>query len=345
MSDETNNVDDLADNERWLANVIKLAGRRADIPVGIESRVRHRVQEEWRASTALSSGNKAYARVHQIWRRGALQKSVLRWLPPMGVAASAVIAVMVVSQPEPAPLTFAATVSRVIGSGSALAQFPLGSAVHAGDTIVTGPGEGISLLLARSESLRIDANTRLRIDAKDRFTLFHGRVYADTGQFVYRDGGLRIDTNYGSVTDVGTQFSVTTDDMSLDVAVREGRVDIASESDALVALMGQRLTLVAGQGASVVEITPHDDYWKWVAELAPEFDMTHRSLLDFLKWAARETGRELYFETDASRMSAMRTDVHGAVSGMSPQQVLQAVLATTTANYRLERGKIIVEAR
>jgi hypothetical protein len=55
--------------------------------------------------------------------------------------------------------------------------------------------------------------------------------------------------------------------------------------------MGERLTLVRGKGASVSELDTHDDYWDWVVELTPTFDMTNKSLLDFLKWTARETGR------------------------------------------------------
>jgi hypothetical protein len=41
-------------------------------------------------------------------------------------------------------------------------------------------------------------------------------------------------------------------------------------------------------------------------------------------------------------MFAMRTDVHGSADGMTPDEVLVAVLATTTVRYRIEDDKIII---
>jgi ferric-dicitrate binding protein FerR (iron transport regulator) len=330
-------------DDESLAKLMKLAGERAEIPLSVESRVYHRVQEEWQKSSVQPNTDKVYENVHRSWRRNVVRGALLRWLLPLGVAASAVLAFVLVAPPEPAPLSVAATVSRVVGSGPLNAEFSEGMSVYAGTVISTGEDEGLSLLLARSESLRIDQNTRIRVDAADRFTLLGGRVYADTGQFVYRNGGLRIDTEFGVVTDVGTQFSVAATNEYLDVAVREGRVDVQNQSDTFAARMGERLTLVQGEGASVANLDTHDDYWNWVVDLTPTFDMTNKSLLDFLKWAARETGRELQFETNESRMFAMRTDVHAPVEGLTPDEALEAVLSTTTVRYRIEDDKIIIE--
>jgi ferric-dicitrate binding protein FerR (iron transport regulator) len=331
------------DDNESLASLIKLAGERPEIPLGIESRVRHRVQEEWLVSSREPSIDKVYDQVHKTWRRDALRGKLLRWLIPAGVAATAVMLTMYISQPDPVVVSVAATVSRVVGSGDISARYSEGKSVHSGDIISTGPSEGLSLLLARSESLRIDENTRVRIDAADQFTLLSGRIYADTGQFIYRDGGLRIDTALGTVTDIGTQFSVGLIEDSLDVAVREGRVDVRNQTDTYAARMGERLVLVDGEGASVSELDTHDNYWSWIVGLTPTYELTNKSLLDFLKWAARETGREIDFESDELRMSAMRTDVHGSVKGMTPDEALRAILSTTTVKYRIEADAIIVE--
>jgi hypothetical protein len=107
--------------------------------------------------------------------------------------------------------------------------------------------------------------------------------------------------------------------------------------------MGERLTLVEGETAILTELDTHDDYWDWIVPLTPAFDMSNKSLLDFLKWAARETGRDLQFESDESRMFAMRTDVHGSVEGLTPDEALAAILATTTVRYRIADDKIVIE--
>ena len=327
------------ESDKALAQIIKLAGERPEIPLSVESRVHHRVQQEWQKSVASPNSDKVYEEVHKTWRRG----NIIRWLLPAGVAATAVIATIFMSQPGPVPLRVAATISQVVESGQRSSRYVEGASIHTGDVISTGPDEGLSLLLARNESLRIDENTQVRVDAADRFTLIGGRIYADTGQFVYRSGGLKIDTQFGVVTDVGTQFSVAATDQSLDVAVREGRVDVQTESEIHAARMGERLVLESGKGALVTELATHDDYWDWIVGLTPTFDMTNKSLLDFLKWAARETGRELMFESDESRMFAMRTDVNGSVAGLTPDQALAAILATTTVKARIESDKIIIE--
>ncbi|MCH8099538.1 MAG: FecR domain-containing protein [Proteobacteria bacterium] len=343
MSEEFDKTDKTTDEERSLADLMKLAGERPEIPMGIESRVYHRVQEEWRTSTAEPNGEKAYKSVYKSWRRKTSRGSLLRWIVPVGVTAAAVLVVILTSPPVQDPVQPVATVSRVVGAGEFGTLYSKGMSVNAGDVISTGSGEGLSLLLARGESLRIDANTQIRIDDNDRFTLRRGRIYADTGIFVYRQGGLKIDTPFGQVRDVGTQFSVAASTEGLDVAVREGRVNIENQDDLYSARQGERLILRHGQDASVDRIDSHDDYWNWVADLAPDFDLQNKSLLDFLKWAARETGKELLFDSDESRMRAMRTDVHGSVVGLTPGEALEAILATTTVRYRIGEDRIVIE--
>lgn len=342
MANESERTEHTTSDDESFANLMKLAGERPEISLSVESRVYHQVQQEWKRTTVEPSVEKVYEKVHRTWRREALRGRILRWLVPAGIAASAVIAMMVVSQPELPAAQVAGTISRVVGADSLKSEHPEGSSVHAGEIISTGPGEGVSLLLARNESLRIDENTQLRIDAADQFSLLGGRIYADTGQFVYREGGLKIETAFGLVTDVGTQFSVAMRDDTLDVAVREGRVDVRNDSDRYAARMGERLTLTQGEVGTIAALDTHDDYWNWVAELTPAFDMTNKSLLDFLKWAARETGRDLQFESDESRMFAMRTDVHGSVDGLTPEEALEAILATTSVRYQIADDKIVI---
>ena len=128
----------------------------------------------------------------------------------------------------------------------------------------------------------------------------------------------------------------------LDVAVREGRVDVLNDGRELVAVAGERMRIESGREATFEDIAAHDDYWEWVSMLAPAYDIENRSLLDFLRWAARETGYELVFATNGLRMSAMRTDLHGSVEGFEPTEAIGAVLSTTTFNYRFVGEKLVI---
>lgn len=347
MTDDTDKTIHTGDDDASLEKLLKLAGERPEIPLSIESRVYNRVQQEWRNSSVQTTGDKAYDEVHKSWRRSARRKNLLRWLVPVGVAATAAIAVFVSTQPEVLPPPVAATVSRVIDAGQGDARYSKGSVIRVGESVSTAINEGLSLLLARGESLRIDENTALRIDGTDQFTLLSGRVYADTGLYIYRQGGLVIDTALGTVTDVGTQFSVAATDGVLEVAVREGRVDVRNEAETYAARMGDRLTLRSGRGVETGRLDAHDDYWSWVAELAPTFDISNQSLLDFLKWAARETGRELQFDSDETRMQAMGLIFPDSVSieGLTPDEALASILSTTAVRYRIDSDKVFIEKR
>jgi hypothetical protein len=201
----------------------------------------------------------------------------------------------------------------------------------------------MSIVLGSAESLRIDEQTILVVDAQDEFRLIQGRVYADTGDLMYRDRRLVIETMMGSVTDIGTQFSVGIADDLIDVAVREGRVDLSQDSAQFVAVAGERLQIHRDEGVSIDTLAAHDPYWNWTTQLAPAFDIDNQSLLDFLRWAARETGRELVFESNELRMSAMRTDLHGSVDDFNPLEAVASVLATTRFRYRIETDRIVIE--
>ena len=328
--------------DQTLARLLQLAGNSSPIADDTEARVYAAVRKEWEASTAQPDKDRVYRNVRREWHRTSTRTRVRRWAMPLAIAASAVLAIAVIMQPPPpAPANVAlGEVVRNIDAGSpALRE---GSMIFAGDTVASGSTGGISIILADGESIRLDRETTVAFIDRDRLRLLDGRVYADTGNFVYRDRALVIETDSGLVTDVGTQFSVDARGGSLDVAVREGRVDVRSDQQEHVAVAGERLILEPRQTVKFQEMSPHDDYWGWVSALAPVYEIENRSLLDFLRWAARETGRELVFEDNELRMSAMRTDLHGSVADFQPDEAIAAVLATTRFNYRIADDRIVI---
>lgn len=347
MTKQTKQDIELQRDEEAMARLLKAAGPRAEIPDEVESRVYAKVFKEWQTSTAEPDGARVYNIVHQSWKRDAALKAVKRWVVPVALAASAALVAILVSQPEPVPPVAVGTVAKVVSPASGDSALALGDRIYEGMTIETGAGEGMSFLLARNESLRLAENSRLRIDGSDQFTLLGGRVYADTGEFVYRDGGLRIDTALGAVTDIGTQFAVSIENEVLDVAVREGRVDIRGDAHAHskhhVAMSGERVKLGPQGEVAVDSLALTDDYWNWTTQLAPAFDIEGKSLMDFLKWAARESGRILFFEDAELRMAVMRTDLHGSIEDFSPLQALDSVMPTTAFRYHIEADKIVIE--
>jgi ferric-dicitrate binding protein FerR (iron transport regulator) len=345
MNDKTSQGYSTDRDDATMERLLRLAGPRAPIPEDIAARVYQRVHREWQASSQPPDGARVYQHVRKEWQKRASRRRYRRWVLPVALAASVVLAVTMVLQPPPsAPDRVSiGTVARVIGDAGTAALPAIGQPVYAGDVLQTGSGEKLSVVINNAESLRLDEDTTLAFVAKDEFRLDSGRVYADTGDFMYRNRGLIIETAMGSVTDVGTQFAVQIGGDSLDVAVREGRVDISRGASEYVAVAGERMQLGPDDVTAVEALEAHDPFWSWTTSLAPVFDIENKSLLDFLRWAARETGRELEFEDNELRMSAMRTDLHGSVSDFEPIQAVESVLATTNFRYRIRADRIIIQ--
>lgn len=334
-------------DEQTVARLLRLAGRSAPVSSEIEDRVYAAVRREWQASTARPDGERVYKEVRRAWNKTpARARPRLRRVGiGLAMAASVLLAVALFYQPEPtAPLQPSlGTIVKTLGSlpGSEA----LGQDVFAGDELATGPESGLSILLANGTSVRVDRDTRVELVTASELHLLAGRVYADTGDHVYRDRGLRIIADEATVTDVGTQFSVLLADGTLDVAVREGRVDVATGGQELIAVAGERMLIEKDRAVQTLQLEASDDYWNWAAGLAPAYELDNRSLLDFLRWAARETGRELVFENNELRMAAMRTDLHGSINDVAPNDAIAAVLATTTFRYRIEEDRIVIFRR
>jgi len=332
-----------AADEKTTAALLSLAGPRAEVPDDVAARVYERVFAEWSKDAELGAGARTYRRARRSWRISIGREALLRWMAPVAVAASLLVAVLLVMEPAPAPVPAVGQVARLVGFDAPAGELQAGDAVRPGDVLSTSAGQGVSLLLAKNESLRLGESTRLRVESRREFTLLAGRVYADTGQLIYRDSGLVIEAGSATISDVGTQFAVTLDGGEVDVAVREGRVDVWRDDALHTAIAGERLSLTDTGEAVITEISPHAEYWDWAANLAPKFEIENKTAMDFLKWVARETGMDLVFESDELRMDAMRTDLHGSVAGFSPRESVAAVLATTNLNYRIEAGRIVIE--
>ncbi|MDX1405888.1 MAG: FecR family protein [Woeseiaceae bacterium] len=340
MSDQTEHTENQDRDEQTMARLLKLAGARVPVAKDIEARVYKKVFDEWRASTSQPDSARVYRTVQRAWMRSQRLSIAL----PLAIAASILLAVAIFVQPQSEPTSVPAigTVVKLSGESRPGGLPALNTSLYPGDTVITGPGEGLSLLLVDTESVRIDENTALQVGDDNRFSLVSGRVYADTGDSIYRNRRLVIATPVGDVTDIGTQFSVAADGQALEIAVREGRVDLTRQDGLVTAVAGELVRLQGSSQPSIERLEPHDAFWDWASSLAPYYELDNRSLLDFLRWAARETGRELVFDDQELRLAAMRTDLHGSVSDFEPLEALESILATTSFKYRIEADKIII---
>jgi ferric-dicitrate binding protein FerR (iron transport regulator) len=171
-------------------------------------------------------------------------------------------------------------------------------------------------------------------------------VYVDSGpEATSPHPALEISTPHGRVSHLGTQYEARLAGDSLVVSVREGRVSVARGADRVEGAAGERLVIGDDRPVERSLLASSAASWSWVGEIAPPYRLEGQTLRDFLDWAARETGRDVHYADDAARDDAAALELHGSVEGLTPEQALNAVLATTSLPVKLEPARIHVGDR
>ncbi len=315
ITDRSDPADDARDET--LSALLRLAGPSDEIPDEIRDRVYANARAELRQPGRLS----------QSWR----------WALPLATAASILMVVLLNGAGD--GVTVRPVGSVVLAKGTAADP---GQEIRIGDTLDTGPNEGLSIELSNGISLRVDEETVLMVESVKEFNLIAGRVYVDTGDRIYPTRNVTVRTASGKATDIGTQFSVQFERADMSVAVREGRVDLSGSGELYTANRGDLATLRPGTAVLVETVPVTGSTWDWAVSLAPEFELENRSLLEFLKWAAREAGLELAFESNVVMTDSMKAIMHGSIEGLSPLQAIESVLATTPFQHSIEDDRLVI---
>ena len=81
----------------------------------------------------------------------------------------------------------------------------------------------------------------------------------------------------------------------------------------------------------------------WVGAVTPMMDLEGRTLHEFVDWVARERGWHVDYGNELFAASASEVMLNGSVEGLALDDVLEAVLPTCGAEYRVDDGILVVE--
>ena len=269
------------------------------------------------------------------------------WAAAAAVAAVAVSAWWVRPMLSPAAEPFA-RVARVEGTveyrqDGSWTHVADGARIATGSALRTGQAGRAAIELDNGATLRLDRGTQLAFAAPGNAALEAGAVYVDAGAGDASSArAFALQTGFGEVRHLGTQYEARLDGGALRVAVREGRVGVATAAGDQVAATGEQL-LFTPAGVERSALPPHDAQWAWVGTVTPPFSIEGRTVDQFLEWAARETGREIRYASPAAAQRAREVVLRGSVSGLAPDQAVMAVLSTTSLQPRIEAERILVE--
>lgn len=318
-----------------LERILKFAGRREPVNHERATRVEKAVDRRWRAM--LDRRRLLRRRRDMAWAGAAVAAAaavmaLIAWLPRFGIEAPKV-----------------ATVVNVLGAPSAgtrgrpLTALSRGVELDAGSTIETHRGEAAALVLRSGHSLRLAADTRIRIET-DALILDGGSVYLDAGS---NHHAIPIDVRsaIATVRENGTQYLVSLADNTLEVSVREGSVAVLRGPDVETARAGEMLQLQPTGRPQRFSIPTYGERWDWVTELVSAPVLDGLKLSEFLDWLAREQGWRLDYESPDVAQDAAAVELHGSVEGLSGEEALAAVMTSTGWRYHLQDGRLRIGER
>lgn len=317
-----------------IERVLQSAGAREKPPAEVERAVREGVRAEWRA---------------MVGQGRDLRRRRIGFALAAGLAVAAVGAWVALPQPGES----AASLGRIALAADGLRvkngffggweTAGAGRSLTTGDVLETGPAGRGALELAGGVSARLDGGTRVTLAGATELVLDRGALYIDAGTEPATAARLDVTTPAGRVRHVGTQYEVRLTGSGVRLRVREGRVEWKSRAGAVAqGRGGEQLSIAENGSVARAETALHGESWAWVEATTPGIELEGLRLSDFLAWAARELGCEVSFDRPETAREAESIVLHGSVSGLTPGQALEAVLATTRVRASVSNGLIAV---
>jgi hypothetical protein len=240
----------------------------------------------------------------------------------------------------PVPPEVVATLAHA--TGAVTIQLPegvKGDGLVPGASVRTAGDAVVALRLSDGTSVRLAGSSQLEIAAARRLRLVGGAAYIDSG--IGPSEAVALETAYGTVVDVGTQFEVRLlEQPGLRVRVREGEVRIEGDGATHRVTAGRQLIL-RGNGVESSRIAADDPGWGWASDAAPPLDVAGRSVPELYDWACRELG--LTWRSARPRAELEQIIIHGTIEGLTPAEAMQQVATSSGLAVRREGSVLIVE--
>ncbi|MCB1583947.1 MAG: FecR domain-containing protein [Xanthomonadales bacterium] len=295
---------------------------------------------------------KSKAKVQQHWQQMVQKQRQQRKQKYLWAMAASVLMVFTVSlmnfnQPTPQP---AATPFAVVQNSQGTAEYQQGNQwlpIEPNSTLVTGTrirtlnDSHLNIQLSDHSELRIASNTSLTTGS-NMIELQHGQIYHDT-DVAQQAAALTIKTSQAEVQHIGTRYLVNKQNDVLKVAVRSGQVNMTSEdaSDATTLQSNQVATLGTTGETKISTVNSYDGLWDWTFSAQPAYALNGKSLYEFVKWYAHQTGLTIDWQNLES--PAKRVRLQGDIHNMTSEQAIKTVFYATQYTYSIEDGVLQIK--
>jgi len=145
----------------------------------------------------------------------------------------------------------------------------LRSVVNAKERFETGEKAGLLIGLAGPTQVKVDENTRVKVDHERKISVETGRVWLDVCK---HESYFRVTTPAGDITVFGTIFNVEVKDDCTLVTVSEGEVQVQNDVTFTVIGPGQQAELRAGQKPLKTQTVDPVAATSWAETIQPDPD-------------------------------------------------------------------------
>jgi ferric-dicitrate binding protein FerR (iron transport regulator) len=322
------------EHDDQIAHLLKLAGRRRSPGTDQMRRAREAARVEWVRTLRARGRRRLVIAAAVTMAAGALASATWLWpsrLSPPG------------ARPE------LATLQRMVGSlrltdAAGREAIERETRVREGDRVEMLARSRAAFALADGTSVRLASDTLVVFDAHDRLRLERGTIYVDSNP-AHRAGATAVETPFGRVSHVGTQFELRLQPASLNVRVREGEVVVTGRAGPLTSRAGESLLITRDRAAERSSIAISGPEWDWVTSIAQPFALEGSTVATFLHWVSREQGWRWEYADAATNRVAERAVLHGSIDGLTPEEALLAVLPASGLSSRRDGDRLIVSVR
>jgi ferric-dicitrate binding protein FerR (iron transport regulator) len=318
-----------------LGELIAAAGRRSLPPREDYEQVLAAATHAWQRKLRSQRRRRwLYAAVAAALLAGIGVSAIRQWLPE---GSASIVA---------STLVLRGSVAVLAAGDDAWRPLRSDAGITAGARLRTGANGGLAIQLDENTVVRVRAQSELTVEEADALRLHIGTVYVDSGR-AEKASSLRIDTELGTVRDIGTIFEVRAAPQTLRIRIREGQIELEAPAQLtrVRSGAGEEIEMSSQGGLRRAAFPPSDAAWAWAAALAVPPETEGRPLLQFLLWVARETGRRLQFQEPAIEADARQVVLHGKTRDLAPLQALDLMLSTTDLEYVLPSDEVIIIRR
>lgn len=320
-SDDSHSIDS---EEYQISRLLRAAGPRQELPEALKTRW----EETFR--------NELKLRQKQRQRRR---------YTVAGLAAAFVALGLATLLSLPSADIYSPTVLVANISGNAELEIPgkksdemhIGQRLYPGSTLTTGPA-GFAAIEYGVYDIRLNSRSKLSLHA-DGIILVAGEIYVSDEGSSAQGNKLKVITPYGDIEDIGTQFTVKMEGDRVTSTVRRGTVvvilpskEYRAEAESGIA---RQIVFDEQQHVQFSDRSPAGPEWEWIYHSSGGYVLEGKSVFEFLQWSAMESGIQVDYASEGAQIYARLTTLHGDIEGMSPNQAIEPVLAST--HLRVEK--------